>query len=289
MSDTTCPVLIYQMGKVASSALVEALSGAGVPAAQTHFLGRQALVAILGRLLNPELDPHFYRHMKGQFDANLVLTRQLQAARTALEQGAERGRKVKVITLSREPLSWYRAEFLQNFAGYIQTIRRACGRSVDDGSADAACIAESLGKLFETLGRLRSQEFKGIPAGLQRMLSSALAEHGQTELLGNAQNLFKPVLWFQRLFEEPTGIDIFAQSPVTAGAGVLRFESHFCDALVVRYEDLQGALPAIAAFVGLPKLKLPRANVSAEKAEYTAGLRRLLTHRAARKPVGDAL
>lgn len=262
------PVLIYQMGKVASSALCAALNDAGIAAAQTHFLGNAALTAILQRLLNPALADHFTHHLQGQLELNTRLTRHLLRARQAVEQASEGADKIKLISLTREPLNWYLAEFIQNFDGYMPALRAFCGRAADDHRDDSACILEAHHAMLATLARLRLPPNMRTHADIAGILKPALSDAHQEALLPNARNLFKPILWFQRLFAEPTGIDVFAQEPQTVAQGALRFESACCDALVIRYEDLHVALPAVARFVGLPSLTLPRTNLSSDKRQF---------------------
>jgi len=213
------PVLIYQMGKVASSALCAALNDAGIAAAQTHFLGNAALTAILQRLLNPALADHFAHHLQGQLELNTRLTRHLLRARQAVEQASEGADKIKLISLTREPLNWYLAEFIQNFDGYMPALRAFCGRAADDHRDDSACILEAHHAMLATLARLRLPPNMRTHADIAGILKPALSDAHQEALLPNARNLFKPILWFQRLFAEPTGIDVFAQEPQTGARG----------------------------------------------------------------------
>lgn len=265
MQTTDCPLLIYQMGKVASSSLCEALNASGIAAAQTHFLGHGPLSAMLGQILNPATNDFFATHAAGQLTANIALTRRLLVAREHIERGGEAGPKAKIISLSRDPLDWYRAEFLQNFDGYIGAMRQFAGRRADDDSDDIACIVEAHKAMLHNMARLDLSAAMRPPYRVDRAITSWPVEHAQAALLRNGRNLLKPVLWFQHLFQEPTNIDIFALTPQRAGPGALRFENGFCEALIVKYEQLQEAMPAISAFVGVRHLELPRTNVSEHK------------------------
>jgi hypothetical protein len=209
------------------------------------------------------LDEHFVYHMKGQLAANIDLTRQLRKVRQSIEQGDKAQPKARVISLAREPLDWYRAELVQNFAGYMPALRTFCGRPADDDRDDAGCLVEAHRAMLATLTGVVVRSH----ADIADVLEPALDVAGQRALLRNARNFFKPILWFQRLFEAPTGIDVFGAPGQAAGRGALRFESPWCDALVLRYEDLDRAVAGVAGSVGASGLTLPRATVSDAKPE----------------------
>jgi hypothetical protein len=272
--DADCPVLVYQMGKVASSSLCAALNNAGVPAAQTHFLGEAALTAILRRLLNPGLNEHFAYHLQGQLDANIGLTRQLLRVRRAVERGDPAQPKAKVISLAREPLDWYRAELVQNFAGHIPALRTFCGRAADDDGDDLGCIFQAHRALLATLADLPLPPLEQ-PQRVHKALHEALDRAGQSALLTQARNFLQPILWFQRLFREPIGVDVFRDAAAWLGPGAQRFQGRFCDVLVVRYESLPEALPALSDFTGVTDLALPRTNLSDAKQHFAVVQRAL--------------
>jgi hypothetical protein len=53
--------------------------------------------------------------------------------------------------------------------------------------------------------------------------------------------------------------------PEFAAQGIARRNLGFADVLIVRFEDLAKHMDAVAQFVGLTSLELPRRNVTAEK------------------------
>lgn len=266
------PVLIYQMGKVASSSLCEGLNGAKIAVAQTHFLGQQALSAMLEIYLKPVINAFFSTHIYGQLIANIRLTRLLLDQRHASEAQGGTSEKVKIISLSQDPLDWYRTEFVQNFDGYIAAIRafqHDHAASVNDGDGDdVAAIIRGHELILHTLAQQDLSLPLQPPYAIKALLQPAFAANDQASLLPNGLNFFKPLVWFQRLFPTITGIDIFSAPKTTIGNGVWRFENSFCDALIIKYECLQEAMPAIAEFVGASRIRLPRSNISEKKPQY---------------------
>ena len=266
MQTEKCPVLIYQMGKVASSSLCDALSSAKIAAAQTHFLGQGALATMLETYLRPGTNAFFSTHIYGQLVANIRLTRLLLDQRHASEAQGGTLEKVKIISLSRDPLDWYRAEFVQNFDGYIAAMRALQHDRPESG--DVATIVHAHESILQTLAQLDLSLPMQPPYAIKALLQPAFAANGQASLLPNGLNFFKPLFWFQRLFPTVTGIDIFSAPNTTIGNGVWHFENTFCEALIIKYECLQEAMPAVAEFVGVHRIRLPRSNVSEKKPQY---------------------
>ncbi len=113
-------VIVYQMGKVASTAICDALRIAEINAVHSHFLGEENLARMLKNLLRPDLEEYFVHHGTGQLVQNIETTRKVKWYRKYKEK---EGKKLKVITLARDPMNWYRANFTQNFEGYYGALK----------------------------------------------------------------------------------------------------------------------------------------------------------------------
>ncbi|MBD3676950.1 MAG: hypothetical protein HUJ27_00940 [Rhodobacteraceae bacterium] len=246
-------VVVYQFGKVASTALTEALNGApGIRAVQSHFLGEDALKKMLPLLLNGEDSDHFYRHRMGQFQANLELTRQINAIRAG--RSPER---LVILSLSREPWGWFRSALLQDFAGHLPVLRALAVDRLEDLSLGlqrffdlSADIIAERGGIDPLLDDIRAGRFH---------LPNHVGHAGFGQLFFT---LIRPFGWFQDHFEKATGLGLEGFQPQGA---VWRAERPRMTCLVVRYEDLGSALGPALHGIGLPELSLPRRNVGAAK------------------------
>ena len=107
-------VVVYQFGKVASTALVKTLNKCeGVDAYQSHFLGNDALQRMIPNATNPNTSPYFRQHVIGQLNNNVELTHKVHRAMNGCDD-----RRLIVLSLSREPLDWFRSCIQQDILGY---------------------------------------------------------------------------------------------------------------------------------------------------------------------------
>ncbi|MGA7799577.1 MAG: putative capsular polysaccharide synthesis family protein, partial [Gammaproteobacteria bacterium] len=255
-------VIVYQMTKVASTAVVNAIRRHNIDAEQSHFLGDAALTEELVRLGNPTLDRYFVLHVTGQLVRNLGLTRRLNWYRL---NGEEQGKKVKIISMTRDPLSWFVAHFIQCFDGYIGGVRAWAADSGDvSPSAPLAELMEAFGRavvsfMQEAGGDLIAPDYRDRIFALASGKGQFIAAVAEQALLFS-----RPLVWFDDYFLPVFGIDLIRE-PFDASRGYGLLSNAFADVLLLKFETLAQAEPVIGAFVGAPELTLERENVSARK------------------------
>ncbi|VAW85380.1 hypothetical protein MNBD_GAMMA16-1662 [hydrothermal vent metagenome] len=104
------PVIVYQMGKVGSTAIVEGLhnSSRNTPIFHVHFLAK------------PRIDDAYYRlrKLRTKFNANTWCLYESEFVRRYVI-GAKNPSKIKLITLFREPIARNISSFFYNIDKYV--------------------------------------------------------------------------------------------------------------------------------------------------------------------------
>jgi len=116
------PVIVYQMGKVASTAIVDAIhaSRPELPVYHVHFLTDEGMTDALSRL----------RRIKKRFNANFwCLYESEYVLRNVLTVAADR--RLKIVTLFREPVARTISSFFYNIKQHIADFERI---RIDDAS-----------------------------------------------------------------------------------------------------------------------------------------------------------
>lgn len=274
-------VFVYQMGKCASTAIVEALRSAGLTAAHTHELGPDALARRVRMLTTTPVTPFVLEHGIGQLVPNIRLTDEMLHRRTA-------GDRIRMITVARHPIDWFWSSLIQNFdaakhdlldADTIVAYEDAWGRgAIDESSALHHAVVEA--------GVEKITHGMALAAGaIERSTGDSLRERiggGRRSLDEDVRHLarfgfqiFQPPAWFGEHIEPLTGIDVFAH-PLAAD-GSCRLANDWCDLLVLSYERLATLEPVISQFVERP-VRLTACNATAGKpyAGEVAAMRRLV-------------
>ena len=257
-------IIIYQMGKVASTALNHALAQRGLTVEASHFLGAEAIATVGAELTMPWLDAYFTHHIAGQLVRNLVLTRKLNWFR---ECGTRRGRRLKIITLARDPLAWYAAYFIQGYEGYRQGVeawRESIGK-LPAATAPAAVVADFQRAVQARLLSASDSYAQSTPGhGYDRREPGASA--GAYAVAVHARMLARPLHWFDVFLRPVLGVDVYAQAFDTRrGWSVIAGE--FADVLVVKFERLGELAGVIGDFAGVEGLVMDRENVTSEKSD----------------------
>ncbi|MEO1538185.1 MAG: hypothetical protein AAFR73_10685 [Pseudomonadota bacterium] len=247
-------VIVYQFGKVASTAIVKALNRQpGVEARQSHFLGDDALKRIVVNATGPNLSPYFRKHMIGQLMANLDLTHEMKRIQTGRD-----GRRLTVISLSREPLTWFRSSIQQDITGYVDAFRALGGASVREG---VECMLSHVGDVIAAQGGVAPV----VAHILERGGRSFLDEAGMEDEFLKSMLLLalRPMTWFEEHFRRcfHFGLESMAATgPFWVKAG------NPTGFVMLRYEDIAESFPAAMAAVGVPfKGEVTPANVSRSK------------------------
>jgi hypothetical protein len=188
-----------------------------------------------------------------------------------------KGRRLKVITLTRDPVTHYPASFLHRrdkARGEILAWSRAHSSLELRDSIDAEKAMSSF------VMELASIIAEGRP-------STGLAAHGRCIALATQRwprhpvvasevgAWLSPLAWFESEMTPTFGLDMLA-APELRDRGWAERSNEWVDILVLKFEALSSLIPEIQRFFDLPELALPRENVTSAKpgaAEVAAAMR----------------
>ncbi len=258
-------IFVFQMGKVASTSITHAINRQGLHAIQTHWLGRDQLVGSLdGTLLNVDINDERAFRGTEQFLDNIRYTRRLLWYR---KHHRRDGNRLKVITLTREPISWYWGHVAENFDLYGQLILNwfeGPSGGTPLGKADPALVSEATiafhESLFDTMSRMQTPL---DDPGFEREAGRLIPELGPF-LPRQLMKLRLPTAWFDTTFEPNIEIDVY-RAPLDPQTGTARLDNDFAEVLLIRYEDLDSATGPLRAFLNRPELDLGRQNATRAK------------------------
>ncbi len=257
--------IVYQFGKVASTSLVNTLRAQShLDVHQSHFLGESALQRIIPIAVGKATNAYFHDHLRGQLLANVALTYRMN--RVLGGQGAA---KLKVISLSREPLDWLRSGILQDITGYRSELTEFANelgfaREDDHATLRAGLVAvlSRLTELIDSLGGADKTVAAFHELGGQQMLAP---EHSAIAPI--VRRLFflalRPLTWFEEHFQPCFGISL---PDFDAKDRFWVARQPRADFVILRYEDLSEALPRALKAIGIHvDGPLERDNVSRTK------------------------
>lgn len=256
-------VLVHQMGKVGSSAVRQSLERSGLPALQTHALGRPALCGTLRFLLDPRTDMARVLQEQPLFHEQVIATKLVEQSRAA-DPGY-----LKMVTLSREPVDRWFSALLQNYRFHLLSARRyflsETGRESTD---DLECLSVACRRLLAVAD---SKTMPSAPRALfrrywrERLVPDAEADYHLKQI---GSELILPLAWFVTQLYQPVGVNLFE---VDLSSGVAVVEHAGVELLFLKYEVLrdrpQVAQEALSAFVKA-QVELGRTNVSGDKPSF---------------------
>lgn len=255
-------VVIYQMGKVASTSLTASLNELdGVEAVQSHFLGDAALKAIVPTLTGANVSDYFFNHQIGQFIENTKTTRRIYKIRAG--QSEER---LVIISLARDPFEWARSSVTQDIMGYLPTLERLpSAQTLDEGAANEI-IESGLRMILGDLAVLIDQEsdveacFSKAQRGALPLKDTVFASHPDTLRLFFL--FMRPFVWFQQHYEVALGIKL--EDMERSGDALEHHDDHL-DMIILRYESFEADLGNFLQSTGLP----PLADISSKNVSKT--------------------
>ena len=256
-------VIVYQMGKVASAAITSALKSRGFDAHQCHLLGEDKLVSQLKNALNPNLTAHEETHTMGQFFQNVELHR-LVAKYQRKKFGPNK--RLKIISLVRNPYDWYVSEFIQNFPAYEPGVLRWFAMNFP-GEPQGTPLSFKMQKLQEAISSLAvgvrpeigSQEFFRSVTILERRKSRGIQMTAK-----HVRRLCRPHTWFDNFFLSLFKIDIYDYAKdINRGHAIAA--NDYADFLFLKYEMLENSSPVFEDFLEIENFGLNKKNVSSKK------------------------
>ena len=263
----TLPIyaVVYQMGKVASTSLVATLDSLpGVTAVQSHFLGEALLQEILPSLVNPAQSDYFHAHQLGQFKLNIEVTRRIN-----MILSGHRAERLLILSLTRDPLDWFRSSLVQDMQGYAPDLLTYGARHGLGGDSDDARITAALPDLIGHFAALLDSR-GGIDAYFEQRRQGKDEGFEGTRIEADPllQQIFRmmlrPYTWFEHHFERARG---FRLSEMDHDGAVYTRHDVRADYLILRYEDIDTVfIPAMAALGLTVPARLQEKNLSAQKA-----------------------
>jgi len=262
-------VIVFQMGKVASTSIVNSLNRIeGVRAHQSHFLGRMALRGILDGLLNPSVSDYFHHHNMGQLVENVALTRLVERHRQGLA-GADD--KLIVLSLARNPIDWLRSSITQDIAGHAPNFVAAIGEAEKQGKSEDDVLALGITRTIERLSAayelIRWTPPKDIETKLNEVVLPKLQFQGQADVAafkGFYYLFLRPLTWFDFHFQGLMGFDVTSME--AAAPNIYRKNPGWCTCYVIRYEDIGSSMPWVLGDLNINATWQPSSdNVSENK------------------------
>ena len=235
-------VYIFQMGKVASTAIKNALLRRRIECYQPHFLSRNAFEQLIKRFEEADLTDWAAENLSGQIAENLRLYNRLIKLQN---HSSEMAQKLKIITLTREPLDWYFSNFSQNFGEYRQDVATfvAETRNIRIGNQNEEKIYPYVGEFIHSLLEFASSHMISFSpeesARIGMMLQDAEFSciPGNRVLLKHCMILLRPFNWFYMHFDP-----VFNTHIIDSARGnecpSRQLKLDYCEILILRYEDL---------------------------------------------------
>ncbi len=293
--------LVHQMGKVGSTAIVQALKEKALNAVQTHYLSEDMILENVSAYLQPHIDINRILQEKELFFDQLIATKYI------INNYNNPGQPINVITSSREPFDRWMSALTQNYTFHLQSARKFFNifhhkDPVDDYDA----LDFMIQKLFsiidlQTLVSFREKHDAQNRTFLQKLLGSwhpnwqpylppekdPIYRLGSLELKHyywdrdhmnhpQASQLLKsfgaeliiPFYWFENNLKKLLDIDIY-QIPIKEGIGVYQRDN--IRLLYIQFETLKTSPKhceqILSDFCG-QEIKLKQSNVSRGKPGY---------------------
>jgi hypothetical protein len=256
-------VLLFQMGKVASSALQAALINRGINCFHCHTLRHDEEANRLAHMF--EVQPNRVLAardltMLSKHTALNMLARWYRVSEVPSD------RKLKVITLTRDPITRFVSHLLQG-VGYDAKRLVDWHREFTGGRTNGSDVGAAAADMFRQVGRLVIEAKPSVDAEAARANGPALAmtlNPPQPFIAEGVTSALAPLSWFDRQFAPLFGVDL-GSLPEFRQSGLAHRDLGSVEVLVVRFEDLYRHLGEIGRYVGLATFDLPARNVTAEK------------------------
>jgi hypothetical protein len=271
-------VLVAQMGKVASISIQLALSESGaVNAFHSHNLALGSQEQTLRHMLTSEFTYRLSRELRYHVQnvALGMLVRWYQA------HGPYQGKRLKLITLTRDPVTHYISSFIQRRKELVPKIAawRRARPGADEQPDELQAVRDFVLELASIIADA-GVEASEAPAALARARWP-----GQPFVAQEASSCLRSLTWLDAELRPTFGLDVLAE-PELRRRGWVILQNDWAEVLALRFEQLASLTPKIAEFAGMGDLVLPRANVTSGKpgaAAYKAAILGALD-----TPVGQA-
>lgn len=271
-------VLVAQMGKVASIAIQLALSESGtVNAFHSHNLALGSQGQTLRHLLTADFTHRLSRELRYHVQ-NVALGMLVRWYQT---HGPYQGKRLKVITLTRDPVTHHISSLIQRRKQLLPRIE--AWRRARPGAGEQADDLQALRDFVLELASIIADA--GVEACEAPMALARARWPGQPFVAQEAGSCLRSLTWLDAEIKPTFGLDVLA-GPELHQRGWVILQNDWAEVLALRFEQLASLTPRIAEFVGMRDLVLPRANVSSGKPGASACKAAILE--ALDTPIGQA-
>ena len=254
-------VVIFQMGKVASTAIAAGLGRSGLHTLQAHVACPGRLAEKLHTIANPALAEEVATRVYQDFLLELRVMYLL--ARIRRNAGARSG--PKIITPVRDPVSWYWSHFAEMYDHYRGLLLRYW--QAQGGAAESfeprGVFLQLLERMFALLERTAAP--LDSVAGVARLQQEANELDPSNVLASQVNRFLVPLRWFDEDFLPATGVDVYGH-PFDIAGGFSRLQEGGFAVLLLQYERLGSLVGQLESFTGASALDLGRENASEDKA-----------------------
>lgn len=254
-------IVIFQMGKVASTALAGALREQGLEAVQAHVASPERLAAKLKIMAAPYLSETVANTVYQDFHQELRAMYLLSRRRVAPDAYAD---PLMLISPTRDPLSWYWSHFAQMYHHYDDQLLRYFldkGGSEPDFQAETTLIS-MLEQMFSVLDA--TPEPLDDPQSLPRIQSAAMECDSSGIVSAQVNRFLLPLRWFNEDFHPAVGLNVY-DHPFDVLNGFGKIEAPGFNIMMYRYEQLEQMQRQLANFVDRPEFSLERRNATEDK------------------------
>lgn len=256
-------VLVLQMGKVASQSIRVALQRQALNVFHCHGLSYTRQDRDLDRLRRADLSVNLVSQRLRQHVQYLCLH---MLVRWYQENRTRHGRKLKVVTLTRDPVTRFPSNFMQH-RGVARPHILAWQRA--RLGADPVALLDERAALRDFVMELASIIVEGRPSSgpdgcraCERLARERWPGHYIVE--EEISEWLRPLTWFDTEIGTVFRTDVLAASGL-AERGWAEVSTDCADILVLQFEKL-GALEAeLARFMELPEVTLPMRNATSNK------------------------
>ncbi|NJO37644.1 MAG: hypothetical protein HC871_08510, partial [Rhizobiales bacterium] len=250
--------VVLQMGKVASTSIQSALLARGINAFHSHGLSSLVQHGRLSQLLGAELTFRLAAHDLRRHIQSAALHMMLRWYRKHQQY---KGHRLKVVTLTRDPVTYYPSAFLHardgSLPGILSWYRARTSLSARDPVDETKALTDFLTELASILVEGHPSDGDAGIAPLHRIGAGALA--GPSGFGAEMHTLLVPLTWFDSEITALLGVDMLA-APGFRERGWAEQGNAWVDVLALKFEALSSLVPEVQRFFGLDELALPREN-----------------------------
>ena len=262
-------VVVYQMGKVGSAALVKSIneSPAEITAHHSHYLTPKTFHALVNRFSDPNMSDLELQHTIGQLRNNLLLHNKLKRYQMSPKLDAA---DLGFITLARHPLDWYFSNLKQNLKFFEENLinwLKFQGFKAEGNELTVEDFQKFMEVLFQTyLEVVDDMQADPMAQVVQASRKAAETQEGRRFrfIYGQVGTMMRAHYWFDEHFQPLFEMSIY-DLPFDAKKGVAFGASRGCKILFLKFEQLTENEKTVGDFCGIDGFELKRHNESKDK------------------------